>query len=246
MTSRLEQLPPEILEQIITLVPRSARGVSRTLRVATEREFQQLCHRPISQSELELYLDQAPQQIALLHRRHVIERVIESEAHAQSQVPISYRFEVYHWVNYPLGHPGNQLAYYQPYFIALELDRRNNVVRVTDAAPPMNEEEPPPLVTVERIMTEAGNHNHYIYMELDLLSQWRILRERFGCRMPESTTDDPELATKEFARDYLHRQFTDRFNYLIGRIQELIISRQRVTNFIAVGLLQYLKIYSLH
>jgi hypothetical protein len=236
----LESLPAEILEAIVTPVHRETRGVSRTLRAATEREFQQLCRRPIFDHELRTYLDLGPQQIALLPRLAEVERVIVETF--QQRRDTTVRFNLYHCVNNQLGTKGEDndiICFYRPYFVALDLHPRQLTVGTTDSwghvseSPDINDA----FDTANDIVGQSHTH------ELDLVTQWRILTQRLGCRATTSTTSNDTAAAREFAREYLHHQLTDRFNLIITRVNELLGHRQPATHFLALGLWRYWELY---
>lgn len=243
MMINLESLPPEILETIVSREPgivRRSRQVNRTLRAATEREFQKLCREPISDFELHDYLLNGPQQIALLPRLEDVERVITESFQQRRDTTI--RFNIYQCINNQIGTKGEDseiACFYQPYFVALDLSTHDRSVGTTDgwghvSESPMIQES---TVIPDRIIERSHSQ------ELDLLTQWRILKRRFGCRTSNSVTTNDADAAKEFAREYLHQKLTDRFNHILSHVTTLLRNRQANTHFLALGLWRYWELY---
>jgi hypothetical protein len=204
MTSQLESLPPEILEQIISQnernrgTLRSTRLVSRTLREATQRQYQQLCQRRISIKELREYLNQGPEQIALFPTPQSIRDYLLSKSYD------AYRIKLYRWNNYQYGQSDGYLPLYEPYYVYLSVDNmmgENTEIEITERYSHIDDS---PAIA-EQIVTSTTILRTAITQTLDLLTQWRILIRRFGCVRPNS----PDKSVDEFARDYLHRHFDE-------------------------------------
>jgi hypothetical protein len=246
-SNHLESLPIEILEQIASYAPRSARGVSRTMREVAQREFEQLCREPISQSELERYFNQGPPHVGFIARLNDIEDFITDLLHGTIHHTDTYIFKIYRWINYA-NIPTDEPAPYEPLYITLWFQIENadeDSVIITEAVSHVNElpEANEAMVTPDDIIEAAVDPDGEITLDLDFLTQWRILSRRFGCRAINTSTNDAGLQAKEYAREVLHQQLTDRVDSILARLHELEGKSDHDSRYLTVGLYQYLKVY---
>jgi hypothetical protein len=222
MTSQLEQLPPEVLEQIGTQVPRSARGVSRTLRAATQRRFEQLCHDPISKRELAGYFRIGPMSLALFPKLPELIRQLE-----RTSINVNYlqQCNIYHLVNPPFTTNTREpnLIYTNTFIeVARFPESVSTIVQIMGHLESRLIKELRPAELVE----QAQN------LELDLLTQWRILTARAGC---------PEM--DRMTRSYLQAGLDQMRHYFLEIVDEWLARDDDVSKQNAFYLLVYFQTY---
>lgn len=168
MTSSLEQLPPEMLEQIVTPVHRSARRVSRTLRAATQRRLEQLCQQPISIVEITQYFGLEPMAVAMFP---AIERIIQTVAkfHEAEELQPDLQIEINTFYYRNRG--------YENYYIYIS--RFEDFTGTSDSIQLI--EDNPESEGILKTLDPVEMPDFSTRLTLDLLSQWRILTARAGC-----------------------------------------------------------------
>jgi hypothetical protein len=217
-SNHLESLPLEILEQIASYAPRSARGVSRTMREVAQREFERrYCREPISTLELRTYLQAGPMSLALFPTLSTVIYQLETRSPATCNI--------YHLVN-PVSEMivGEPNLSYQNTFIKVNYDPNH----VATQAQILSSYDQQLIRTLKpsQLLTYAQN------ADLDLLTQWRILIARAGC---------PDL--ENLARNYLMAELDQRRQQFFGRINDWMAQDDDRARLDAFYLLIYFQTY---
>lgn len=182
MASPLEQLPPEILEQIVTPVHRRAREISRTLRAATQRRLEQLCRSPIYPNEFYYNLLEAEPVSLIFFPK--LDDVLTS---ITQQDISTINIDTY----YP--QTGNSFGHRCKY----------STVKVFRDSEHVGLEANFRLIYPRPSETDDINDEWVVTRELDVLTQWRILVLRAGCPDVETMTRNYLVAKVEQMRQFV-------------------------------------------